>query len=188
MLKINMTKSEIEQELSGKGTFVQIDDLNRLLKEPIGIDMKKFIFLKLSSLYEEGKLLGEAAKMYENAASLSIAFAEKINNYMKAVEFYVKLGSFDRVEETMRKAMGEANSREKDEIQISLKQMVKARAEELESEMKRSHAVKFYERLLEMRLSDQERREVKERLLDLYRKLGKFHEALAIEKSFENKD
>lgn len=181
-----MTKSEVENELKGKGVFVQIDHLNRFLKEPIGIDMKKFVFIKLASLYETGKLLGETAKMYDNAASVSIAFAEKIKNYMKAVEFYVKLGAFDRVEQGVRKAIGEANSKERDEINVSLKMMYKEQAKTLENEQKRNQALKFYEKLLEMRLSEQERRETKESLLDLYRKTGKLHEALVLEKSLGN--
>ena len=75
------------------------------------------------------------------------------------------------------------NSKEREDIQVSLKQMFKAQAAALESEMKRNHAVKFYERILDMKLSDQERRESKEKLLDLYKKTGKLHEALVLEKS-----
>jgi len=48
--------------------------------------------------------------------------------------------------------------------------------------MKRSHAVKFYEKLLDMRLSDQERREIREKLSDLYQKLGKLHEFQALQR------
>ena len=183
MLNARMTKSEVEKELQGKGCFVQIDHLNRFLREPIGIEMKKFVYLKLAALYETGKLLSEAAKMYENAANVSIAFTEKITHHMKVAETYVKLGAFDRIDHAIKNAMGEANSREREEIQISLKQMLREQAKVLETGLKRNQAAKFYERLLDMRLSDQERREAKERLLDLYRKVGKLHEALTLEKS-----
>src|SRR3972149_6323145 len=114
MLKPEMTKSEIERDLQGKGNFVQIDHLNRFLKDhQLSMDTKKFIFLKLASLYENSKLFGEAAKMYDNAASISLTFSEKIKHYTKAAETHVKLGAFDRVEESVRKAMSEANSRER---------------------------------------------------------------------------
>jgi len=179
-----MTKSEIEKDLQGKGNFVQIDHLNRFLKEHhLSIDTRKFIFLKLASLYEGSKLFGEAAKMYENAAGMSLTFAEKIKHYMVETDMYVKLGAFDRIDQAVKKALSEANSKEREDIQVSLKQMFKAQAAALESEMKRNHAVKFYERILDMKLSDQERRESKEKLLDLYKKTGKLHEALVLEKS-----
>ncbi len=183
MLKPEMTKSEIEKSLQGKGNFVQIDHLNRFLKEhQLSMDTKKFIFLKLASLYEASKLYGETAKAYDNAASVSLTFAEKIKHYTKAAESYVRLGALDRVDEAVRKAMVEANTREREEIQATVKMMYKAQAAALEAELKRNQAVKFYEKLLNMRLSDQERKEVRERLLGLYRKLGKLHEALALEK------
>jgi len=183
MLKPEMTKSEIEKDLQGKGNFVQIDHLNRFLKDhSLSMDTKKFIFLKLASLYEASKLFGETAKAYDNAASVSLTFVEKIKHYTKAAESYARLGAFDRVDEAVRKAMAEANSRERDDLQTTIKMMYKAQAVSLESEMKRSHAVKFYEKLLDMRLSDQERREIREKLSDLYQKLGKLHEFQALQR------
>ena len=184
MLKPEMTKSEIERDLQGKGNFVQIDHLNRFLKDhPLNMDTKKFIFLKLASLYEASKLFGETAKAYDNAASISLTFAEKIKHYTKAAESYARLGAFDRIDEAMRKAMSEANSREREDIQATIKMMYKTQATQLESEMKRSHAVKFYEKLLDMRLSDQERRDIREKLSDLYVKLGKLNEYQALKRS-----
>jgi len=121
MLKPEMTKSEIERDLQGKGNFVQIDHLNRFLKDhPLSMDTKKFIFLKLASLYESSKLFGETAKAYDNAASISLTFAEKIKHYTKAAESYARLGAFDRIDEAMRKAMSEANSREPTESFLQL--------------------------------------------------------------------
>lgn len=184
MLNPEMTKSEIEKDLYGKGNFVQIDHLNRFLKKhPINMDTKKFIFIKLASLYESSKLFGETAKAYDNAAGISLTFAEKIKYYIKAAEFYAKLGVFDRVDETVRKAMTEANSKERGDIQSTIKMMYKEQATKLESEMKRSHAVKFYEKILEMKLSEQEKNEIKEKLSDLYLKLGKMHEYQALKRN-----
>ena len=83
VLKPGMTKSEIEQFLQGKGDYVQIDHLSRFIKEPVALETKKFVFLKLATLYEKAKMFNEAAKMYDNAAGLSIAFIEKIKHYTK---------------------------------------------------------------------------------------------------------
>ena len=46
----NMSKSEIEKEIEGKGDFVQIDYLTKLLKEKLPIDIKKFICLRLAEI------------------------------------------------------------------------------------------------------------------------------------------
>jgi len=183
MLKPEMTKSEIEQDLQGKGNFVQIDHLNRFLKNhQLSIDTKKFIFIKLAFLYDASKLFGEAAKAYDNAASVSLTFAEKIRHYTSAAEFYARLGAFDRVDEAVRKALAEANSKEREDLQATIKMMYKAHAHSLEAEMKRSHAVKFYEKLLDMRLSDSERKDIKDKLSDLYQKLGRLQEFQALKR------
>jgi tetratricopeptide (TPR) repeat protein len=183
MLKPEMTKSEIEKDLQGKGNFVQIDHLNRFLKDhSLSMDTKRFIFLKLASFYEASKLYGETGKAYDNAASISLTFAERIKHYTKAAEAYARLGDFNRVDEAVRKAMAEANTRERQEVQDAMKQIYRAQAQALEAEQKRSHAVKFYEKLLDTRLSDQERQEVRGKLADLYGKLGKLHELQALKR------
>jgi tetratricopeptide (TPR) repeat protein len=186
LLKAGLSKSEIDQALQGKGDFVQIDMLGRFLKEPIVMDTKKFVFLKLATLYEKSRMYNEVAKMYNNAADISIPFAEKIKLHTKEAEFYVKTGAFDRVENAMKKAMAEANFREKEQIQNSVKQFVRDHAVLLEKELKRNQAINFYERLLQMRATDQEKIEIKTKLLELYKKTGKLHEALALEKGYGN--
>jgi len=177
-----MTKKEVEQELEGKGEYVQIDYLSKFLKEQLTIDLKKFVFLKLASLYEKVMMFSEAGRMYDSAASISIAFTEKINNYLKELECYVKIGAFDRVEFAMKKALGEANSREAEEIYATVKQFYREKAKSLESEMKKNHAARYYEKMLELRISEQERKETREKLMELYKELGKTHEYMLLEK------
>ncbi len=184
VLKAGMTKSEIEQFLKSKGDYVQIDHLGRFLKEPLHMEIKKFVFLKLAVLYEKAKMFNEAAKMYNNVADLSIPFVEKINYHMKEAELYSRIGAFDRVELAMKKAMSQANSREKEEIYASVKQFYKEQAKANETLLKRNQAIKFYEKILEMRSSEQERAEIKQKLMDLYKKVGKLHEYSAVERSF----
>ena len=186
MLKAGMTKTEIEQFLKGKGDFVQIDHLGRFLKEPIALDTKKFVFLKLAGLYEKVRMLNDSAKMYDNAAGISIAFVEKIKHYMKETELYARLGAFDRVEQAIKKAMAQANSREREEMKVSVKIFYKEQAKICEAEVRRNQATRFYEKILEMRISEQERKEVKEKLLELYKKLGKLHEYQLLEKGLNN--
>ena len=182
MIKVGMQKHEIDQELEGKGDFVQIDNLNQFLKEPLTMDMKKFVYLKLAGIYEKVGMLTEAAKIYDNAGMITIAFSEKIKHFVKEAELYIKTDSFDRVDEAMRKAMNQANTIEKQDIYFAIKDFYKRQAEVYEKELKRNHAVRIYEKLLEMKISDMERKEIKERLLGLYEKLGKRREYVALEK------
>ena len=177
MLKQGMTKTEIEKDLQGKGNFVQIDHLNRFLKEQLPMDTKKFIFIKLASLYESAKILTDAAKMYDNAAELAIPFAEKIEDYLKETSLYIKAGDFERAEQAMKKAMSQTVTlKDKEAIADSVKRFYREQAQASEKAEKRNHAIKLYEKILEFRVTDQERQEIKEKLMVLYNKVGKIHE------------
>jgi len=168
-----MTKSEIEKELAGKGDYVQIDYLTRFLKEPLSMDMKKFAYLKLADIYEKVDMLKDAAKNYESVSTFSVTFVEKIKHFMRAAELCIRAAEFDKAEESMKKAMAEANSMQRNEIYSTMKNLYKQQAETFEKNSKKIHAVKAYEKLIEMKISNPERIELKEKLLNLYEQLGR---------------
>ncbi len=175
-----MSKQDIEKELKGKGEFVQINYIERFIKKDLPLEIKKFSYLKLAEIYEGKGMFSNAAKSFESAAALSIAFSEKIRNFMKATELYIKSGLFDTADYSMKRAIAEANSREKRDIILSVKNMYRNQAEAYEREKRRNNAVRIYEKLLEMDISEDERREIKKRLLGLYEKLGKLREYYAL--------
>lgn len=177
-----MTKSEIEKEISSKGTFVQIDYLTRFLKEPLTMDMKKFIYLKLGEVYERINMFKEAAKMYENMANFSITFVEKIKHHMRSVEAYAKGGDVVGGEDAMKKAMSQANSVQREEIYQQTLRIYKAQADTFEKSMKRTNAVQIYEKLLEMRIGEMERGVIREKLRVLYENLGRRKELHGLER------
>ena len=183
MLHKGMTKGEIEKFLNDKGNFVQIDYLTRFLKGDLTMDMKKFVFLKLADIYERINMKNEAAKMYSGAATVSITFAEKIKHLVKETELYVKSGTFEMADAAMKKALNEANSIEKNDIYFTVKEIYKKQAEFYEKNLKRFNAMKAYEKLLEMNIKDSEKKEIKEKLLALYEKLGKTKEYSALNRT-----
>lgn len=183
MLKKGMSKQEIEKELSGKGDFVKIDYLTRFIKQqdpPIGI--KKFSYLKLAEIYEEKSLFSKSAKMFEYAASISLTFSEKINHLLSATEQYIKGSLFDDADYAMKKALSEANTKEKRDIYSTVKSFYKKQGEYFEKTKKRNHALRVYEKLLEMNLDEREKQEVKNKLLELYEKLGKLKKYFALKR------
>ncbi len=168
-----MSKLDIEKCLAPKGNFIRIDYLTRFLKEDIPIDMKKFCYLKLAETYENMKLFADAAKTHNSLAILSIAFAEKMKHHMEEAKNYVKADEFSKADEATKKAMSQGNSFQKEEVYEEIKKFYKKIAEDYEKEVKRNHASRVYEKLLEMRISEKERKEIKERLIELYEKLGR---------------
>lgn len=187
MLGNELSKSDVEVQIEGKGDYVQIDILDNLLKNKLHRDTKKFIYLKLIEIYKRKKMFNSVAKVYEGIAIISIAFSEQIKNNLKATEYYIKAGFFDKADYSMKKALNDANSVERNEINFSVKDFYKKQAEEYEKSLKRNSASKIYEKLLEMSITDQERKEIKEKLIELYEKLGKLKEFYAMKK-FEERE
>ncbi|MDP2673142.1 MAG: hypothetical protein Q8O84_04995 [Nanoarchaeota archaeon] len=170
-----MSKSEIEKEVSKWGEYVQIDNLTRFLKTNPGIpvDVKKFVNQKLGEVYEKRRMFFDSAISYEKVAELCVLQPEKIKNFLKAVNSYIKSGYFDRADESARKCLRESSSLERAEILKSLKEFYKQEAERGIKENKRSNTIKVYERMIEMAtIPIAEKTEIKEKLLKLYLTLG----------------
>ena len=178
-----MSKSDIEKEIEGKGDFVQIAYLTEILEKKVPIDVRKFICFKLAEIYERKGMFNDAAKMFNNVALISIAFSEKIKHYIKESELYIKAGTFEKADEAMKKALSQANAIEKKDIYLIIKDFYKKQAEIYEKEMKRNNALRIYERLLEMNITDLEKQEIKRKILGLYEKLGKLKEYFILKKS-----
>ncbi len=179
-----MQKHEIEEAIKNEGDFVKIDHLTRLLKERIPTDIRKFVYLKLGEIYERRYMFVYAAESHDKAAENSIAYAEKRKYFTKEAELFIKAGEFFRADEAVKKAMRETNTAEKNEIQASIKNFYKTQAESFEKG-RRSNAIKIYEKLLEMDITDLEKREVKEKLIKLYESLGKVKEYFTVKRGLE---
>lgn len=186
MLHKGMSRPQVEEVLRGKGDFVQIDYLTKFLREETGLEMKKYTCLKLAEIYERRNMLDNAAKMLENAARVSTLPSEKIRLHLREAEFYIKTGNFDSTSKAVEKAKAIANASEKAEIDFHIKRFYLHEAEIYEMEMKRNHAIKVYEKLLKTKLSGHEEKEIKQKLILLYEKLGKFREAENLKKDLDD--
>jgi tetratricopeptide (TPR) repeat protein len=182
MLNKGMSKSEIERELKGKGDFIQIDYLNRFIAQKPPLHEKKFAFMKLIEIYETKKMFNDVAKIYSNLAILATSPQERIDSLIKETKAHIQGGRFDEGDMVMRRAMDEVTIVRKADIYEDIKNFYKKQAEIFEKEAKRNHAIKVYEKLLSMKITEQERNEVKGKLLSLYDQLGKFRESSALDR------
>ena len=188
MIKKEMTKKELDLEISEKGDFVQIDYLKKFLSKNPSIEMKKYAYDSLAKVYGKKMMFDEAGKMYYNAASMCILFSEKIEYYLRACSVFIKAGLFNKSDEAMKKAMSEANPSKRTEIYFMAKQLYLEQARQYENEFKKNNAVKVYEKILQMKISETERREITKKLLNLYHQLGKFKEYSMLKGLLDSRD
>ena len=78
--------------------------------------------------------------------------------------------------------MNHGNSKQKNEIYLLIKEFYKNQAEKYTKELQRGHAIRVYEKMLEMNISDVERKEIKEKLMKLYEKTGKLKEYFVLKR------
>ena len=183
-----MTILKIKKELENKGDFVQIDYLTKLLHERIPSYIRRFVHQRLEEIYEKKTMYIDAAKMCNNLAIESVAFSEKRRYHLKEAGLYIVAEKFDETDEAMKKAMREANASEKVEIFITIKEFYKRHAELLEIKRRKNSALKIYEKLLKMNLSNVERKEIQKKLLELYENLGKIKEYITLKNILEKEN
>jgi hypothetical protein len=180
MLRKEMNKNEVEIELSKMGDYVKIDNLTRFLGENLPGDIKRLCFGRLGETYESKGMFSDAAKSYHGVAQYAVTFAEKIKAHLKEAELYVKAGFYEKADEAARKAMGDANSIQKQEVVNKLKEFYLKQVNEYEKSQRRNNSVKLYEKMFNMALFGKEKEDIKQKLLYLYQQLGKSNEYRAL--------
>jgi hypothetical protein len=177
MIDKNITIQEIQHALVGKGDYVKIDYLERLLKESVSMASRNFEMQKLAEIYKSRGMHPSAAKCFEALGISAMTSGDKVKNFTAEAECYIVAGHFDKVDFALKRAMSEANPVERQAVYDSVKELYKSYALQFEKERnKRNYASKMYEKLLEMRLSETERKDIKEKLMKLYQELGKIQE------------
>lgn len=181
MLKKDMTKAEIVDELRGKGDFVKIDYLMRFIRNDAPLDKKKYAYVLLSEVYAGRKMFDEAARALDNAALATTIYSEKANLYGEESLMFARAGDFDSMERAKKKAFANVSgdvATFRARFVFELAKTVRSRADELLEEDRKNNARIFMEKLLTMQgISEQEKRDVSKTLLRLYESLGKFREA-----------
>lgn len=176
------TIREIEEKFNQMNTDLnKISYLESVLKKDFMFEIKRFVLDKLTELYEERRMFEKAAKATAFKAGIDISFREKIESYLKAGELYAKTGKIKDAEEMFIRASREANIGQKQKIRLAMKNIFLVNAQELEKKGKKVGSLKFYERLIKMNLDDLEKKEIKEKLISIYKALGKFREAELVE-------
>ncbi len=176
------TVEEIEAKLSQMNTDLnKIAYLESVLKSDFTFEIKRFILEKLAELYEERAMFGKSAKAMSLKAGIEISFREKIESYMKAGELYAKSGKIEDAEKMFISALRDSNIEQKQKIKLARKNIYLVSAHALEKKGKRVNALKFYERLIKMKLDDLEKKEIKEKLISTYKSLGKFRDVRLLE-------
>lgn len=179
------SKTEVEAKLSKMGDYVRIDYLDRILKSNSPMEVKKFAYEKLSGLYEDKGMFSEAAKNMNSLADISSTFKDKIQRFMKTTELFVKADKYMEAETAFNKALACGDAQEKEAMKKELKNFYFRQAEAYERSQRSNRALSVYEKMLTMKISEEELIKVKKKMLPIYSKLGKVQEYFKLKKRME---
>ncbi len=170
------TRKEIEARIESMGDYMQMGYLAGCLKNPLDFDTRKFVLTKLSGLYESKKMFLDAAKMLKIAADINTTYQAKIIDFVKACELFLRAGDHEQVDLCMKMALGVANEKQKLEIKRTIKEFYKMWGKFYIESGKKKQAIETYEKLWHFGLSDDEKSEVRDELMKIYKELGKIRE------------
>jgi len=183
MRMVDKTKEEISGKMKTMGDYVKMGYLKDCLKNSLDIETRRFVLSNLAGIYEKRKMFSESAKIYRNLSELNLNKNSKVNDLLKSLQLFMKAGMIDEADMSYMKALSAATEQEKQRVTEGVKSFYRAQAAANHSQGKRRHALVIYEKILkDFPLDLQEKRFVKEQLLDLYKKLGKVREYLDLNK------
>jgi tetratricopeptide (TPR) repeat protein len=140
-------------------------------------EIKRFIWGELALLYEERKMFERAAHALSNLASMEPMFRDRMDSYVMAAEMFCRIGKISEADDMFTRAARDASEVDKKKVVLARKNVYLGFAMELDKKGKRASAVKFYEKLIKMKLDDVDRVEILEKLKVSYKALGMFREA-----------
>ena len=177
------TVEEIQDKLKEMQTPLnKLAYLESALRESgFSYEIKRFIWNELAGLYEERKMYEKAGKAMANKAGVEVTKTEKIESYLKAGEYFAKAGHVEESDDMFVRASRDGEISDKEKVKLARKNIFLINAQELEKQGKKVSAVKFYEKLIRMNLLDEEKQEIKDRLIDIYKATGRFKDAQLLE-------
>ena len=174
---------EIEEKLAEMNTDLnKINYLESALKESgFSFEIKRFLWKELAGLYEQRKMFERAARAMANKAGVEVMAKDKVNSYVTAAELFSKLGKVEDADDMFLRASRDSTETQRMKVRLARKNIYLVSAQELESKGKKASAVKFYEKLIKMKIEEVEKVEIKMKLISTYNALGMFREAKLLE-------
>ena len=122
------SRKEIEEKIAPMGDYVKMGYLSECLKKNLDFDTKKFVLLKLSALYENRKMYNEAGRCLRASADINTSAKNKIEEYLKSIELFVRGAHFNESDFSMKRAISIASESERKDIMKKVRELFKAEA------------------------------------------------------------
>jgi len=178
------TKEEIKKRAEKMSDFLKMEYLEFCSKKRIEISALKYCYLELSKLYEKKLMYNDSVKYLSKLKEITVDPEIKKELFLREIELLIKGGYYDNAINFYEKTIPTLNFYEKSIWRGRLFSLFRLEAEKYETQRKNAWALKAYEKM-NFLADGPEKTNIKRKLFELYKKLGKVKESLVIEKELE---
>ncbi len=147
----------------------------------IAMEIKKFCFSTLAGLYDKRLMFEKAGKAMFLKAGYDVTYREKVDSLILSGEYTAKAGNIIAADDMFLRAVREGNTEQRGKVDLARKNIYLSVANDLEKKGRMNYAAKFFEHLLTLKLDDLEKNLVKKKLVEYYKRMGRFNEAKVVE-------
>jgi tetratricopeptide (TPR) repeat protein len=175
------TKRDIESRSVTMSDFLRMEYLENVIKKTNDIEALRYCYSELSRLYAERKMYPESLKYIAKHKEICILQREKNECIKREINLLILGGFYDRLDISYKEAMKELGQSELFEVKRKIIEQLKHEALRFEKIGRISGALKVYEKLLHF-VVDQEKTDIKKKMIFCYKKLGKIRESIELER------
>ncbi len=173
-----VTKEEMLNEMKAKSDQLKLEYLEKIVKKMENDqETRKNAFILMTDIYAKKLWWDSAARAYLNAADLAKTFDDKKELFFKAAELFVRTGDYFTAEDTFRKVLVLAAKKDRKATQDRIFIVYINYARELENKRMQTKAISVYNKILTLNLPIEQANQIRDKMAELYEKIGKPREA-----------
>jgi len=178
---LEKNKDQIMSKADNMSDFLKMEYLERCSERFNDVNILRYTYTELIKLYEGRVMYSDALKYLAKLQSLTISTNEQLTLYEKEIALYIKSGHYDNVLGSYKNAVKLTNELGNLELRRKIVKLFNDEANKFEISKRYAALAKLYEKLIPW-LNDNEKNEIRKRLFEIYKKLGKVKESIELER------
>lgn len=181
---LEKTKNEIESKAQTMSDFLRMEYLELCSKKFNDIDTLRYCNKELAVLYEKKFMYLEALKYLSRLKGMAVLKKDKIESIFKEIEMLIKSGSYDKADLMFLEDIRVLDESDRFELKRKVIEFYYGEIKNFEKFSKHANLLKVYKSLISY-VRDDEVNQIKKRMIESYKRLGKVRESLMLEKQLE---
>ncbi len=182
----NVSVDDVNQKMKTLIPALQIEYLENVAKRhELSGAVKILVGRKLSDIYNEKGMYSLAATKLKTAAEFAVTYNEQKELFFKVGELMIRAGEYIFAADAFKRAVEAEKPSEKNNMQKMVRQVYFNEADSFAKKGKTSKAIELYERIMRTPVEGENMDAVKQKLSDLYKRMGRIKDSLDMARSIQ---